>query len=182
MNKMLKLPLFLGVCGTVCAGLLAGVYALTNPIIQKAKADKANAAYISMYSAYGVQGSDVTTEEVDNIAGCTLRAIIVNANVKGIAYTCQTNGYGGQISFQVAFANGKYLAYTDLGNSETNGYGKTVIANVSNTISGVDANTALDDVSAYASLISGKSITGKALKDTINLCRLDYLAWYEANK
>ena len=82
MNKMLKLPLFLGVCGTVCAGLLAGVYALTNPIVQKAKAEKANAAYISMYSEFGVVGTDVTTEEVDNIAGCSLRAIIVNANVK----------------------------------------------------------------------------------------------------
>ena len=182
MNKMLKLPLFLGVCGTVCAGLLAGVYALTNPIVQKAKAEKANAAYISMYSEFGVVGTDVTTEEVDNIAGCSLRAIIVNANVKGIAYTCQASGYGGTISFQIAFANGKYLAYTDLGNSETNGYGKVVIAGMTDTIAGVDASTSLEDYAAYSTLISGRSITGKALKSTIELCRTDYLAWYEANK
>ena len=53
---------------------------------------------------------------------------------------------------------------------------------MTDTIAGVDASTSLDDYAAYSTLISGKSITGKALKSTIELCRADYLAWYEANK
>ena len=61
MNKLVKLPLFLGICGGVCAAVLAGVNALTSPIIEKAKADKANAAYISMYNEFGVTGTDITT-------------------------------------------------------------------------------------------------------------------------
>ena len=39
MNKMIKLPLFLGICGAACAGVLAGVNALTSPIIEQAKID-----------------------------------------------------------------------------------------------------------------------------------------------
>lgn len=182
MNKLVKLPLFLGICGAACAGVLAGINALTAPIIENARIEKANAAYIKMYQEFNVVGSDVQTEEVEDDAllkaGCSVRAIVENSQVRGIAYTCSVNGYGGTINFQVAFANGKYLGYTDLGNSETNGYGKTLISGMNDLIHGVDGNQALSSYAAYTSAISGRSITGKALANSIEVCRADYMNWY----
>lgn len=181
MNKMIKLPLFLGICGAACAGILAGINSFTAPVIEQAKIDKANAAYISMYSSFGVTSEHITVEDADLYeAGCTTKAIIVNDNVKGIAYTCSAKGYAGTISFQVAFANGQYLAYTDLGHGETDGFGKDVIDNFTNLIKGISSDTKLMDNSSYTSAIAGKSITGKALAKAIEVCRADYATWYAA--
>lgn len=181
MNKLVKLPLFLGICGAACAGILAGVNALTAPIIEQAKIDAANAAYIETYKEFGVTSDHIKIEEVEiYAANCTTRAVIVNDNVKGVAYTCSAKGYGGTISFQVAFANGKYLGYTDLGNSETPSYGGVVIGKMSSLINGIDANESLLNNSGYASAIAGQSITGKAIANAVDACRTDYLAWYNA--
>lgn len=181
MNKLVKLPLFLGICGAACAGILAGVNALTAPIIEQAKIDAANAAYIETYKEFGVTSDHIKIEEVEiYAANCTTRAVIVNDKVKGVAYTCSAKGYGGTISFQVAFANGKYLGYTDLGNSETPSYGGVVIGKMSSLINGIDANESLLNNSGYASAIAGQSITGKAIANAVDACRTDYLAWYSA--
>ena len=59
MNKMIKLPLFLGVCGAACAVILAGLYQVTQPIIDKTKAENAAMAYLSMYEELGVTKSDI---------------------------------------------------------------------------------------------------------------------------
>lgn len=181
MNKLVKLPLFLGICGAACAGVLAGVNALTAPIIEQAKIDAANAAYIETYKEFGVTSDHITIEEVEiYAANCTTRAVIVNDKVKGVAYTCSAKGYGGTISFQVAFANGQYLGYTDLGNSETPSYGGVVIGKMTSLIKGIDANESLLNNSGYTGAISGQSITGKAIANAVEACRVDYLAWYNA--
>ena len=57
MNKMIKLPLFLGICGAACGAILAGVYAFTNPIIEETAAKKAaermiNQEYIKTPGAF----------------------------------------------------------------------------------------------------------------------------------
>lgn len=181
MNKLVKLPLFLGICGAACAGVLAGVNALTAPIIEQAKLDAANAAYIETYKEYGVTSDHITIEEVEiYAANCTTRALIVNDKVKGVAYTCSAKGYGGTISFQVAFANGTYLGYTDLGNSETPSYGGKIISSMTSIIKGIDANEALLNNSKFTGAIAGQSITGKAIANAVEACRADYLTWYSA--
>lgn len=181
MNKLVKLPLFLGICGAACAGILAGVNALTAPIIEQAKIDAANAAYIETYKEFGVTSDHIKVEEVEiYAANCTTRAVIVNDKVKGVAYTCSAKGYGGTISFQVAFANGQYLGYTDLGNSETPSYGGVVIGKMTSLIKGIDANESLLNNSGYTGAIAGQSITGKAIANAVDACRTDYLAWYNA--
>lgn len=50
MNKFVKLPLFLGLTCLVFGGMLAGVVALTEPVIQKAKEEKLNAVYKNLYN------------------------------------------------------------------------------------------------------------------------------------
>lgn len=186
MNKLLKLPLFLGICGAGCAGVLAGINEFTAPKIEAAKIERANAAYIKMYKSFSVVSDDievlVVEDEALSAVGCTTKAIVENDNVKGITYTCSTKGYGGTISFQVAFGNGEYVGYTDLGHTETDGYGKNLIAALSKTLKSIkDANISLNSDSTYATAMAGKSITGKAIAKVIEVCRVDYLAWYSTN-
>lgn len=180
MNKLVKLPLFLGICGAACAGVLAGVNAVTAPIIEQAKIDAANAAYIELFKDFSVTSDHITTEDVSlSEAGCTVRAIVVNDNVKGIAYTCSVKGYAGpgSINFQIGFANGKYHGYVDLGNTES----KTGIIPLMNaTIKGIDANEALMSNAKFQAAYAGTTVSATAIAAAVEVCRTDYLAWYSA--
>mgnify|MGYP003325883755 CR=1 FL=1 len=180
-NKMIKLPVFLGCVVAVCGIILALVNALTSPIIDAYKREQAMKSYKEMYQEFNVEGSHISDEiEVSNISGCKNKREIINDSVKGIAYTCQVDGFGGKVDFIVAFGNGKFIGYADLGNSETGTYGQIVIGNMNETVNGLDANSSLSENSSFKSLIAGKSVTGNALADAIENCRADYIAWYEA--
>lgn len=187
MNKLIKLPLFLALCGGVCAGILAGVNAITGPIIAKNEANKKAEAYISVFTnaGYSVEASDIESIDVALLSddlynhGCSGKAVV--EKVKGVVYDFSASGYGGQFTFQIAFAEGKYVGYTDISNNETNGYGKTVIANFTNTVKGQSAENDLLEISAYADLISGKSITGKAIANAASYARADYMSYYSGN-
>ena len=180
MNKLVKLPLFLGICGAACAGVLAGVNAITAPIIEQAKIDAANASYIELFKDFGVTSDHIDVQEATLAeAGCTTKAIIVNDSVKGVAYTCSVKGYTGpgSINFQIGFANGKYHGYVDLGNTES----KTgIIPLINNTIKGIDANEALMSNAKYQAAYAGTTVSAKAIAAAVEVCRADYLAWYSA--
>ncbi len=114
MNKMVKLPLFLSVCGVTCATILAGVFTLTHPIIEKTKQENAAKSYVFLYQDYDVNASDIVVEDTTALSdslfniGCSSRAIVIKA--KGIAYTCRVSGYSStSIVFQVAFSYGKNI-------------------------------------------------------------------------
>jgi len=182
MNKMIKLPLFLGICGAACGGLLAGVYAITNPILEANAAKAAAESYVSMYKAYGVTSADVVVEDSVALseslfnAGCESRAIVEKAN--GVAYTCKVSGYAGTISFQVAFAEGNYIGYTNLANNETGSYGGALITKIASAFAGKpSADKAPTEIYDY----TGSSFTGKPISAAIEACRQDYLAWYDAH-
>lgn len=183
MNKIVKLPLFLGICGAACAGVLAGVYAFTQPIVERTQAEAAAKAYVSMYSEYGVELSDVVVEDAvilsDDLfnAGCTGRAIVEKAD--GVAYTCEVTGFGGSVKFQVAFAEGKYIGYTNLANSETPSYGGKLIEKI---IGLFGAKPSADTNALTPDVYSGTTVTGAPVASAIEVCRLDYLAWYADNK
>lgn len=82
MNKFVKLPLFLCATCLVAGGLLAGVVALTNPIIEKQKAEKLAAAYKNMYNVDTVTVENIELGEVDeSIKGLA----VVNHNNKSSA-------------------------------------------------------------------------------------------------
>ena len=168
MNKMIKLPLFLGICGAACGAILAGVYAFTNPIIEENAAKKAAESYVSMYKAYGVTTADVVVEGSVSLSdslfnvGCESRAIVEKA--KGVAYTCNVTGYAGTISFQVAFAEGNY--------------GGALITKIASAFAGKpSAEKAPTEIYDY----TGSSFTGRPISAAIEACRQDYLAWYAVN-
>lgn len=181
MNKFIKLPLFLGICGAACGVVLAGINSLTADQIQRNKETKANAGYLKMYEEFGVTIDHLSDAELTadlTAAGCSAKKIVLNDSVKGITYTCEVQGYGGAVSFQVAFGNGQYIGYTDLGNTETSGYGKDLISSLPELIKGIDSNKDLATEDPYKSAMSGKSVTGKAIASCINVCASDYNAWY----
>lgn len=184
MNKMLKLPLFLGACGLACAGILAGVNAATKDTIATYKEDKIKNSYVKIFTknGYSVTKDDLTpvsvldlTDEVYD-AGCRGSAIVESVN--GIAYTCTVKGYAGDVEFQVAFAEGKYLGYTNISHNETSGYGADLIAGMTKLLINLGINEPLFGTE-YASYINGASKTGKPVGEAIEACRKDYLAWFE---
>ena len=181
MNKLVKLPLFLGIVGASCGAVLAGLYAITNPIIEENTAKAAAQSYLEIYSKYSVAESDIVVEgsitlsdELFN-AGCENRAIVAKA--KGVAYTCSFNGYGGEVKFQIAFAEGKYLGFKALTNKESN-QGAAAIAGMPGIINGKDASASLLE----EKVLNAASYTGVPLAKIIEVCRNDYLAWYAANQ
>lgn len=179
MNKLVKLPLFLGICGAACAGILAGVYSITNPIVEENAAKAAAQSYLDLYKNYSVVEEDIVVEDAMLLsdalfnAGCENRAIVAKA--KGVAYTCSFSGYGGTVKFQIAFAEGKYLGFNAIKSNESN-QGKTAIDSMPSLVSGKDANTSLLE----EKVINAASYTGVPMANIIEVCRTDYLAWYSA--
>ena len=178
MNKLLKLPLFLGIAGAACGGVLAGVNALTAPIIAEAEVEAVKNGYLDIYKAnnYNVTLDDIVIGDSLKIsdalynAGCQNRAIVAEI---GVAYTFKVKGYGGDLSFQVAFADGEYLGYTDLGHSETPGYGKDIVDGMNKLLAGKASTEQVFTADIY----SGVSKTGKPLSAAIEAARADYNAY-----
>lgn len=177
MNKLVKLPLFLGITGASCALLLTGVYYLTNPIIINNQLSKENKAYIDLFndydSSYDVVNNDLKDESVsDTLYNNGIRTIKVIKKVKGKAYKCETNGRNGTISFIVAFSNNKVIGYSNITNSEDAGYGKELLENKIPSLfnKGIDIDKEILNKSDY----TGATITGSAISKVIEVCRVDY--------
>ena len=184
MNKMIKLPLFLGVVGAACATILAAIYPVTSERVKTTKAEQAATAYLTMYADLGVSKSDIkVVEQIDlsdelyNI-GCTGKAVIKLDNVKGVAYTCSFKGYGGQVDFQVGFANGKYLAFNSLKHGET-AQGLNAMNELPNL---VNPSLSISGPLSDLSVVSKSSFTGMPISDIVEVCKADYLDIYNNNK
>lgn len=187
MNKMLKLPLFLGACGLACAGLLAGVNAATKQEISDYKKEKIASEYVKIFNrnGYSVTDKQLKTESAVTLtdelydAGGTGRALAID--IKGAAYTCKVKGYAGDVEFQVAFADGKYLGYTNISNKETSGYGADLIAKITSLIKGISAEESILTNKNYIDAMTNSSTTGKPVQEAIEACRNDYISidWEE---
>lgn len=184
MNKMIKLPLFLGIVGASCATILAAIYPITSERVATVKAEKAATAYLSMYEELGVTKGDIKvveqielSDELYNI-GCTSKAVIKLDNVKGVAYTCSFKGYGGQVDFQIGFANGKYLAFNSLKHGET-AEGLKAMNDLPNL---VNPNLSMSDALSSLPVVSKSSFTGKPISSIVEVCKTDYLDIYNNNK
>jgi len=172
MKKLVKLPLFLGICGAACAGILAGVNAITAPIIAENTEKKANEAIYATYAEFGSNLEITKDQPISNelkAVGVTSKTKVTAEGLDGMVYACTVDGgYGGSISFQVSYANGKYIGYTDLGNSETSSLGGKLIGQVSEHLKGKDANGLID-------LSIGATVTKTALNKALQVISADYL-------
>lgn len=178
MNKLLKLPLFLGIAAAACGGVLAGVNALTSPIIIANQEKAENQAFYDTFAEFGSDlVIDKTLEVNDTLkkAGVTSKASVTAEGLSAIVYSCTVKGAatagGNPLSFQVSFANGKYYGYTTTASSETAGYGDKTFDYLSSTLPGLDASTAL----STPSNVAGATQTWNSVSAAITVCAADYV-------
>lgn len=175
MDKSIKLPLFLGTVCLVASAALAGVNALTAPIIEAREEAARMAGYLTVLgldSGDGYTMSDVITAEGDLAdSGITDYVYFLdNADdsLFGAVYNGEVSGYDSGIKFQVGISDGKYAGYNNIANNETSGYGKVLLTNLNDIISGIDIGdqTALDD--ALGAYLSANSLAATFTRNGIS--------------
>jgi len=161
MDKRIKLPLFLGSVCLIASAALAGVNALTYPIISQREEDARNRGYLetlNLESGAGLTMSDVQTATGDlAAAGLTGYVYFVNDDdqtLYGAVYNGETSGWEAGIKFQVGIAAGLFTGYNNIANNETSTIGGLFLTSLGDMIEGVPASdeTALTDaINAYVS-------------------------------
>ena len=172
MNKFIKLPLFLGVVGGLCGGVLALTHFATKDIIADAEYQRANAAFYEHFEDFDKKNSVEVSETLAS-AGVTAKYYIFNADLTyiGSVYQCEAVGYAGKskpIKFTISFdETGKENNYVLLSHSETNQGSKFMTwldgDNNGDRLSNLDAGKAE----------SGSTDTYKAVKKSVDACKSD---------
>lgn len=195
MNKLLKLPIFLGVVGGLCAAILAGIDAITSPIITKNDETKIAENYKSIFTNIA-EYQDVTIDDITTISsndgtnfsdelyngGCTGMCLV--EKYQGAVYSFEVTGFAGKFKFQVGFAEGKYIGYADISNSESN-QGASLIAGLKkpgkeSSIYGIDASTnMLNGNYLNVDANCGSSKTGAPIANACNIAAADYANRYQ---
>lgn len=143
MNKFVKLPLFLGVCGAICAGVLAVVNGFTAPIIadNNEKAQNAN-----IYKIMGIEDADKVSD-VQVKEGLkyvkSAKEVYVNNEVLGVVYTGFVNDSYSEWTIQLGIKDG-------------------VFSGMEYTYQKVDANIGLPSINAFKA-----DIVGVAIEDSL---------------
>ncbi len=159
MDKTLKLPLFLGAVCLIASAALAGVNALTAPIISQYEEDARNRGYLQalgLESSAGYTMSEVIAAEGDlldgGITGYVYFIDDADDSLFGAVYNGEVIGWESGIKFQVGISDGKFTGYNNISNNETPSIGGSFIASLDEMIAGVASHdeTALNDaISAY---------------------------------
>lgn len=173
MNKLVKLPLFLGAVGCLCGGVLAAVNYFTEPVIKANEEKKANAAFYEHFSNFDKKNTATVSEELAT-AGVTQKYYAFDSSKTyiGTIYECSVVGYAGKsspIKFTVSFANGQPNHYVELSHNETSN-GDKFMKWLAGDVNG-DKLGNLEEGKA----ISGSSVTYAAVNSVVEACSTDYL-------
>lgn len=164
-NRLFKYPLLLGTVALVAGLLLALVYNVTSPIIERNKNRRENAAIVEMF------GDDVKIEDISSTLNIEEKEEGIKGAVKatdnGSVYyvykiTIADSFDGDESSFVVAIDNEGKIAkikFSVTGDSYASGYA------TSSYETGIKGKTNLDDSDA----ISGATKTGKTIIEAINV-------------
>jgi Na+-translocating ferredoxin:NAD+ oxidoreductase RnfG subunit len=167
MNKLVKLPLFLGIVGGLCGGLLALTNYFTGP---KIEADE-NAR---IAAAYQVHFPDIQRSDEKELSATLIAAGVSNKieafdgdnKQLGSIYTATVKGYGGNLTFTVSFAGQNVNKFIQVSGSESS-VGVTFLDAISNA-----SNFNVSNISDYK---SGSSVTYNAVNNCIQVCYSDYI-------
>ena len=174
MNKLVKLPLFLGAVGCLCGGVLAAVNFFTEPVIKANDDKKVNAAFYEHFSNFDKKNT-VTVSDTLSAAGVTQKYYAFDSSKTyiGTIYECSVVGYAGKsspIKFTVSFANGQPNHYVSISHAESNA-GKDFMDWLAGDVNG----DRLGNLEA-GKATSGSTTTYKAVNSTVTACSTDYLA------
>jgi Na+-translocating ferredoxin:NAD+ oxidoreductase RnfG subunit len=161
MDKSIKLPIFLGSVCLIASAALAGVNAITAPIISAREEAARMSGYLSVLgleSGEGYTMSDVLTSEGDLASkGITDYVYFLDNDddsLFGAVYNATVSGWEPNIKFQVGISDGKFSGYNSISHNETASIGGVFISNLSDMIEGVacdDADALNDAINAYIS-------------------------------
>lgn len=173
MNKLVKMPLFLGVTCLVCGGLLAGIVALTDPVIEKNEQERLSAAFRTMYDD---ESALVTKTIVINEEGNPISEIndVTHTGGESAVYKVTSSSSYERMTFYVGISreNNTVDAYYSLSTSTSSlGYGNFQNSdNISNLYQGYDGNGTI--------IVTGTSVTSRAVKVAVDACLDDYAVRY----
>ena len=174
MNKLIKLPLFLGVVGCLCGGVLSLTNYVTADKIAADEEKRANAAYILHFDNLASK----TEEEIPAdlaAAGVTNKFFALDKDEKyiGTIYSCSVVGFAGKntpINFTISFANGKPNHYVGISHGETSQGAKFM-----DWLAGDVGGDRLGNLEE-GKVVSGSSVSFKAVSTVYNICFADYTA------
>ncbi len=178
MNKLIKLPLFLGVVGCLCGGVLALTNFVTEDKIKKDEEARANAAYIAHFSNLAHRKDAETLNDTLTAGGVVLKSYAYDSTNTyiGTIYTISATGYAGKqnpIKFTVSFANGKPYHYVELSHSES-----AQGAAFMNWLKGDKNGDRLSNLEA-GKTETKSSVSYGAVSKAVSTCLADYLAEYQ---
>lgn len=162
MKQMVKLSCTLLIISAVVAGILAGVNAITKPLIEKINWEKTQQAVAEVLPGGGEQLDIPATDEIQG----------VYASQTGYAVQVAPAGFGGNIQMMVGVSKeGNVLGVSIISHSETAGLGAVAAAKT-------EAGEAfrkqfLDTAAPYivgsnVDALTGATITSKAVADGVN--------------
>ena len=157
MKKDFVIPVLVLTLICLCmSGALAAVNHLTQPVIEKAAAERAETARREIIP----EADDFILLDLDGLPKTVIEAY-GTANNTGFVFMVLTSGYGGEIKLMCGIdPDGKIIKSTILAHGETQGLG-TVVFDKASEYEGKDNN--LDGIDAVA----GATITSNAYKNGI---------------
>ena len=162
-NRMVKYPLILGTIALIAGLLLALIYNITAPVIEKNKNKRENAVVVEMFGdSVKIEDNSSSLNDIDKSAGITA-ALKVNSNGTYYVYKITFNDSfdGDQSSFVVALdSSGKVykLKFTAVGDSYANKY----------STSGYETSVVGKESLTSNDVVNGATKTGNSVVEAIN--------------
>ena len=172
MKQVIKLPLFLGIVGGLCGGLLALTNYFTAPKIEKDEALRVNAAYLEHFTFSNIKDGEITDTLAK--AGVTAKKITYDASEAYIVtiYNCTVAGFGGDVKFTVSYKDGKALKFIVTESKESQ-QGSAFLAGLEGDKDGSILNNLADNK-------AGSTVTYNAVSSAMETCLNDYLSEYKS--
>ena len=175
MNKFVKLPLFLGVSGAICAGLLAVVNGITAPIVEKRLENERNANYLALMSVDSADefkdGKVTDALKTGYVTG--VKEVYVGGELLGVVYDGFLNDGYSDWTLQLGIKDGKFTGLK-FSSPSPDGVGLPMITKFSDAVVGKTIDTAASDIASNVSSIA----TIPMLRDYVSACAADYTATY----
>ena len=123
MNKMIKLPLFLGATAAICGSVLAVTNYFTKDKIAQGEAERVNAAYKAHFPTLRYKSFEEVSESLSsNGVREKIYCFDDSKSYIGTIYTCDAVGFAGKsnpIKFTVSFKDGLLNSYVTISHGES---------------------------------------------------------------
>lgn len=182
MKKSIKLPLFLGSVALICSAALAIVNEITEPVVEQNEIKAANEGYLALFGLDSFEGYKIATPEpTSELSAKGVKKVFElhesNDSLFGVAYDFNVRGYGGELIFQIAFKDSKYLGLNVVSSSETPSFGGEYLEALGTYLKGKDAS--LDRAKIETDTVAikaGTTVTRTPVLDGIEVAAAHYVA------